>query len=159
MLFCNVHVFTYACARAEAPRPEWRLTRTSNSRSLLLDQKSEELQKPQPLLSKKVLQYTSNLYGSTPPVCNAVPSWLPSFEEREAQQYTSHLYGSMPPICTAVLLRKYWGLGSPLPKKRPKFITSHDVLEPLKQAFLASHDVIPSSQVCSSNAKKVFHIR
>ena len=31
-----------------------------------------------------------------------------------AWQYTSHLYGSTPPICTAVLLRKkYWGLGSP----------------------------------------------
>ena len=26
-------------------------------------------------------------------------------------QYTSHLYSSTPPICTAVLLEKYWGLG------------------------------------------------
>ena len=71
---------------------------------------SEELQKPQPLLvSKKVLQYTSNLYGSMPPICIAVPSWLLSFKQRETQQYTSpniairlpfvlqyasHLYGS-----------------------------------------------------------------
>ena len=28
-------------------------------------------------------------------------------------QYASHLYGSTPPICTAVPLEKYWGLGSP----------------------------------------------
>ena len=35
---------------------------------------SEEFQKPQPLLvSKKVRQYTSNVYGSTPPICIAGP--------------------------------------------------------------------------------------
>ena len=80
----------------------------------VLVRNSEEFQKPQPLLvSEKVLQYTSNLYGSMPPICIAVPSWLLSLEERETQQYTSHLYCSTPPICTAVLLRKYWGLGSP----------------------------------------------
>ena len=68
--------------------------------------------KPQPLqLVEKVRQYTSNLYGSTPPICIAVLSWLLSFEERETLQYTSHLYCSTPPICTAVLLEKYWGLG------------------------------------------------
>ena len=65
----------------------------------------EEFRKPQPLLvSKKVRQYTSNLYGSTPPICIAGPSWLLSLEERETQQYTSHLYCSTPPICTAVRL-------------------------------------------------------
>ena len=74
----------------------------------------EEFRKPQPLVvSKKVRQYTSNLYGSTPPICIAGPFWLLSLEERETQQYTSHLYCSTPPICTAVLLGKYWGLGSP----------------------------------------------
>ena len=53
---------------------------------------SEEFRKPQPLLvSKKVRQYTSNLYGSTPRVCIAGPSWLLSLEERETQHYTSHL--------------------------------------------------------------------
>ena len=36
---------------------------------------SAELQKPQPLLvSEKVLQYTSNLYGSMPPIGIVVPS-------------------------------------------------------------------------------------
>ena len=83
--------------------------------------RSEEFQKPQPLLvSKKVLQYTSNLYGSTPPICIAALSWLLGLEERETQQYTSHLYcstlhlyDSTPPIRTAVLLRKYRGLESP----------------------------------------------
>ena len=60
---------------------------------------------PQPLLfSKKLLQYTSNLCASTPPICIAAPSWLLSLEERETQQYTSHLYCSTPPICTAVRL-------------------------------------------------------
>ena len=63
----------------------------------------------QPLqLVKKVRQYTSNLYGSTPPVCIAVLSWLLSFEERETPQYASHLYCSTPPICTAVRLPFVW---------------------------------------------------
>ena len=53
-------------------------------------------------LSKKGRQYTSNLYGSTPPISIAVLSWLLSFEERETLQYASHLYCSTPPICTAV---------------------------------------------------------
>ena len=70
--------------------------------------------KPQPVQPvQKVRQYTPHLYGSTPPICIAVLSWLLSLEEMESQHYTSHLYGSTPPICTAVLLEKYWGLGSP----------------------------------------------
>ena len=59
------------------------------------------------LVSKKVRQYTSNLYGNPPPLCIAGPSWLLSLEERETQQYTSHLYCSTPPICTAVRLPLY----------------------------------------------------
>ena len=38
----------------------------------------------------------------------------------------------------------------------PKIISLHDVLEPLKQALLASRDVKNSSQICSSNLQKVF---
>ena len=68
--------------------------------------------KPQPLLvSEQVRQYTSNLYGSTPPICIAVLSWLLSFEERETLQYASHLYCNTPPICTAVrppFVRQYF---------------------------------------------------
>ena len=68
--------------------------------------------KPQPLqLLKKVRQYTSNLYGSTPPICIAVLSWLVSFEERETPQYAPHLYCNTPPICTAVhppFVRQYF---------------------------------------------------
>ena len=68
--------------------------------------------KPQPLqLVQKVRQYTSNLYGSTPPICIAVLSWLLSFEERQTLQYASHLYCSTPPICTAVrppFVRQYF---------------------------------------------------
>ena len=65
---------------------------------------SEEFQKPQPLLvSEKVLQYTSILYGSTRPIRIAVTSWLLSLE-RETRQYTSYSYGSTPPISTAVHL-------------------------------------------------------
>ena len=68
--------------------------------------------KSQPLLvSEKVRQYTSNLYGSTPPICTAVLSWLLSFQERETLQYASHLYCSTPPICTAVrppFVRQYF---------------------------------------------------
>ena len=35
-------------------------------------------------------------------------------------------------------------------------ISLHDVLKPLKQALLASRDVIISSQICGSNLQKVF---
>ena len=62
-------------------------------------------------LVEKVRQYPSNLYGSTPPICIAVLSWLLSFEERETLQYASHLYCSTPPICTAVrppFVRQYF---------------------------------------------------
>ena len=41
----------------------------------------------------------------------------------------------------------------------PKIISLHDVLEPLKQALLASRDVTDvknSSQICGSNLQKVF---
>ena len=41
-------------------------------------------------------------------------------------------------------------------RNMPKFISLHDVLEPLKQALLASRDVIISSQICGSNLQKVF---
>ena len=65
----------------------------------------EECQKPQPpLLLKKVLQYTSNLYCNTPPLCIAVLSVPLSTQEREILQYSSHLYRSTPPICTAIHL-------------------------------------------------------
>ena len=38
----------------------------------------------------------------------------------------------------------------------PKMIALHDVLEPLKQALLASRDVIISSQICVSKLQRVF---
>ena len=84
----------------------WSLYCHSEKRSTnMFGYKSEEFQKPQPLLvSKKVRQYTSNLYCSTPPICIAGPSWLLTLKERETQQYTSHLYCSTPPIWTAVRL-------------------------------------------------------
>ena len=79
-------------------------------------------------VSEKYWRYTSNLYCSTPPICNAVPRWLLSSGERETPQCTSNLYCSTPPICTAarlpfvpvILLRKYQGSGVPegSPKKQ-----------------------------------------
>ena len=57
---------------------------------------------PTPTTCLKVRQYTSNLYGSTPPICIAALSRLLSFEERETLQYASHSYCITPPICTAV---------------------------------------------------------
>ena len=70
-------------------------------------------------LSEKYWQYTSNLYRSTPPICNAVPCWLLSSGERETPQYTSKLYRSTPPIlyrstppiCTGDTFEKIPGLG------------------------------------------------
>ena len=53
--------------------------------------------KLQPLLvSEKVLQYTSNLYDSTPSIDIAVPSWLLSPKKGKPN--------STPPMCTAVRL-------------------------------------------------------
>ena len=43
--------------------------------------------------------------------------------------------------------------------KMPEIITSNDVLEALKQALVASRDVIIASQVCGSKLQRVFHIR
>ena len=44
-------------------------------------------------------------------------------------------------------------------QKQPEIVTSHDGLEPLKQALLAPRDVTISSQICGSNTQRVFHIR
>ena len=41
-------------------------------------------------------------------------------------------------------------------KKMPKFITSHDVLELLKQVLSASRDAIISGQICGSKLQRVF---
>ena len=41
-------------------------------------------------------------------------------------------------------------------QKMPKIISLHDVLEPSKQALLASRDVIISSQICGLKLQKVF---
>ena len=103
--------FTLQTCSADVWRP---LIRWVSRADLRID--SRELwamfRKPQPLqLVQKVRQYTSNLYGSTLPICIAVLSWLLSFEERETLQYASHLYGSTPPICTAVrppFVRQYF---------------------------------------------------
>ena len=83
--------------------------------------KSEESQKPQPLLvSKKALLFTSNLYGSTPPPHLYRCAFLASKPGRKRNstvhlpfvlQHASFLYGSTLLIRTAVLLRKYWGVG------------------------------------------------
>ena len=47
-------------------------------------------------------------------------------------------------------LAKIW------PKNGKTDLSIHDVLEPLKQALLASRDVIISSQICGSKLQKVF---
>ena len=70
--------------------------------------------------SKKVSQYTSHLYCSTPPICIAMLLVPLGTKEREilsvllpfVSQY-AHLYCNTPPICIAVLLRKSWWLRSP----------------------------------------------
>ena len=71
------------------------------------------------MLLKKVLQYTSNLYCNTPPICLAVLSVPMSCDEREVHsvllpfvsQYASHSYRNTPPICIAILLRKILVVG------------------------------------------------
>ena len=71
--------------------------------------------------TKKVSQYTSNLYCNTPPICIAVILVPLRFEQREilsvllpfVSQYAPHLYCNTPPICIAVLLGKSWWWWSP----------------------------------------------
>ena len=83
------------------------LSQTTRNLPRVTTQRCRHLQwamfrKPQPLqLVQKVRQYTLSLYGSTPPTCIAVLSWLLSFEERETP----------PPTCTAVrppFVRQYF---------------------------------------------------
>ena len=94
-------------------QPFWKSTKVSHKRAFAL-------LTPNPYnLPEKYWQYTSNLYHNMPPICNAVPCWLLSLEERQTPQYTSSFYCSTPPICTAIrlpfvttmLLRKYQWLG------------------------------------------------
>ena len=75
------------------------------SLSTLTPAYSEGSQRPQPLLvSKKVLQYTSNLYGSTPPICIVVPSLK---EQAKNPASPSHLHCSTPPICMTFTFHLY----------------------------------------------------
>ena len=41
-------------------------------------------------------------------------------------------------------------------QKQPEIVTSHDILEHLREALVASRDVIISSQICSSNHRGFF---
>ena len=82
---------------------------------------SKEFQKPQPLLVSEstavrlqfVRQCAPHLYRCTSLTLKRCRKGSPTVRLPFILQYASHLYGSTLPICTAVLLRKYWGLGSP----------------------------------------------
>ena len=66
-----------------------------------------------------VLQYASNVYCNTPPMCIAISLVPLRSEAREilsvlipfVSQYASHLYCNTPPICIAVLLGNLGGCG------------------------------------------------
>ena len=91
------------CTVTRLSRRFWSSLNKSGDVNFVCAQDGQCFGNPNPYsLSKK--------YGSTPPICIAVLSWL---HLPFVLQYASHLYGSAPPICTAVLLEKYWGLGSP----------------------------------------------
>ena len=60
-----------------------------------------------------VRQYAPHLYRRTSLASKLRRKGNPAVRLPFVLQYASHLYGSAPPICTAVLLKKYWGLGSP----------------------------------------------
>ena len=114
-------------------------------------------------------------YGSTPPICTAarppfVSLGLPGFQALKkgkpnstppictalrlpfVRQYASHLYGS---TFEKILHTGGWGHQKSAGKV-PKIITSHDVLEPLKQVLSTSRDVIISGQICGSKLQRVF---
>ena len=73
---------------------------------------SEESQNPPPpLLLKKVSQYASNLYCSTPPISITVLLVPLQSEEREILSVllpfvSQYVYRNMPPICITVLFGK-----------------------------------------------------
>ena len=90
--------------------------------------------------------------NSTPPIFTAVR--LP-FVRQEGNptvhlpfvlQYAFHLYSSTPPICTAVLLRKYWGLGSPESSWNLLRIVIH-----YSQYSKSEQDVVIHSWKCSES--------
>ena len=60
-----------------------------------------------------VRQYSPHLYRWTFLASKPWRKGNPTVHLPFVLQYAPHLYGSTPPICMAVLLRKYWGLGSP----------------------------------------------
>ena len=60
-----------------------------------------------------VRQYAPHLYRRTFLASKLRRKGNPPIRLPFVLQYASQLYGSTPPICTAVLLEKYWGLGSP----------------------------------------------
>ena len=82
--------------------PEWAAFPLENS--LENSPKSEERQKPQPLLLEKVSQYASHLYCNTSPICIAVLSVPYALRKGKYCQYSSHLYRSTPPISIAIRL-------------------------------------------------------
>ena len=74
----------------------------------------------------------------------------PPAPEYTNQQGMSSIFGSKHPSRDVIFSGQNFG------QKMPKSISLHDVLEPLKQALLASRDVIISSQICGSNLQEVF---
>ena len=75
--------------------------------------------------------------------------FFPRFDPELLSDTCWHLFGRMLHPSRDVIFS-----GQNLAKKCQKL--SLDVLEPLKQALLASRDAIISSQICGSNLQKVF---
>ena len=65
-------------------------------------------------------------------------------------RFSAAHFGKKHPSCDVIFS------GQNVARKKPKIITSHNVLETLKQALLASRDVIISGQICGSKLLAVF---
>ena len=157
----NTHTHTQGGRPPVTPQPHTQRTRNAaslnpNHFTANSSPNSEECQKPQPpLLLKKVLQYTSNLYRSTPSICIAVLSVPLCSEEREilsvllpfVSQHASRLYCNTPPIRIAVLLGKSWCLWSPgcSPRIMPSGFYSRAFLSPPQRYSAPKCDHVSSS--------------
>ena len=93
--------------------------------------------------SKRLLQYTSNLYYNTPPICIAMLS-VPQLSGKGhtsvllpfVSQCASHLYRNTPPICIAVLLGNLGGCGHRDVPHWPRSLNSSDWRLAIVRIFL-----------------------
>ena len=102
------------------------------------------------------LQVESQAIQSSHPWCDVVFFGQKNAQKLQLSEGSSQRGCGGALVSAGIIHHVIWSFPAKLRKKMPKFITSHDVLEPLKQALLAPRDVIISGQICGSKLQRVF---